>query len=183
MAKEQINNVPNPITLSRVIATPLIMWGVIAGTPLMGVMFAFILAAFTDFIDGFLARKLDQVTEFGRKFDIVADRILMIGTIAALIIRFTQDGSFTNSHYIQVALIMSREIIAAPFAIYGLINKKGIPEARDIGKLTTVLQAIAFPLLIVDVVYGTNDYSLYAALATSLVGLISGMYYIKDMHS
>src|SRR3989338_2127453 len=85
-AQENIWNVPNSLTLLRVILTFATMYCIFAQYSLAVVAILFAIGMVTDFLDGQIARRYKLETEFGRKFDIIADRFLLIGTAFALAI-------------------------------------------------------------------------------------------------
>ncbi len=183
MEKEKIHNIPNFLTLSRVIITFFVVYFIFAGYPIITIVSAFIIGMITDFLDGQTARRFNMVTEFGRKFDIIADRILMIATVFAIVIKFGFDGIINGWHLLQIAMILSREIISLPFILMSLLSRKfSIPDVKFIGKLTTFMQAIAFPLVLLNAFYyPEKNFSIYFAIVTSVVGIISGLTYIKDI--
>lgn len=78
--KEKILNLPNCITATRLLfMIPCITLGIAGNIPAAGLWF--ILAASTDGIDGFAARKLNQVTKFGAHFDAIVDKVIMLGVL------------------------------------------------------------------------------------------------------
>ena len=179
--EEKIFNIPNPITFSRVIITFIIIYIFIIGSSLIYVTLLFILGMLTDFLDGYFARRLNQVTEFGRQFDILADRFLFIATVSGLIITLLAKGLMNNLHLIQIFMVLSREIVAFPFALLALLWGKRIPDVRYIGKMTTVLQAVTFPMIILSVFNPLFNISIYLSVLTMIVGFFSGLYYLRDL--
>jgi len=180
MKKENIYNLPNLITLTRIFLTFFIVYGIISKIEITIVAAVFVMGMLTDFFDGQIARRWKLVTEFGRKFDMVADRFLMIGTALAFIISY--NGIMTQNHWIQVSLILSREILSAPFVLYSRIIKNGkIPHAKFIGKLTTFMQGVSFPLVIMGIFYEKFEFSIYLAIATGIIGILSGLQNVKDL--
>lgn len=179
MKKERIKNIPNTITLLRVIITLYIVYGAFNNFSLFHIAVAFCIGAITDFFDGVWARRFDCVTEFGRKFDMIADRFLMIITVLVVTFLLFSHDNFSNNHFYQILMIMSREIITAPFALIALIRQKKIPHAKLIGKTMTTLQGIAFPLVVVSV-YFYLPFVIYFSVLTGLVGIFSAAQYIKD---
>lgn len=174
--EENIYNIPNPITLSRIIISPFLIYLAFAGEPLWIIAMVFILAAFTDFLDGFLARKLKQETHLGRKLDIIADRILMISLVVTLFVYMNLNNFLNNKNIIFILLLMTREILCAPFFLIALVlGKRPLPHARFAGKLTTTFQGIGFPMVILNWNIGT-----YLAIATSVAGIFCFFYYIYD---
>ena len=178
---ENVWNIPNTLTFLRVLLTFVTIYLIFSGYDLKLVAAFFIVGMLTDFFDGQIARRFNQKTEFGRKFDMVADRFLMVGVVLGIIIDLILDGSLTRYYVLQIFLIMSREIIGLPIAIVAIASGKMIPHARFVGKLTTCLQGITFPLIILNIQYPIFGFSIYFSLITSIVGLISGFAYITDV--
>ena len=178
--KENIWNLPNTLTFSRVILTFVIMYLIFLETDVRIIAFVFIIAMVTDFFDGQIARRFNRTTEFGRKFDMISDRVLMFGTILAVLIEFGSNGYFDKYDFLQIFLIMSREIVTFPFAFIVMTAGKGIPKARFIGKLTTFMQGVSFPAIILGAFYHIFSFSIYLSIATGVIGVISAITYIKD---
>lgn len=180
--KENIYNIPDAITFLRVIITFYIIYGAFAGFSLIHIAIAFCIGAITDFFDGVWARKFKETTEFGRKFDIIADRFLMISTVAVVLFLLFSKDLLSNGHIIQILIIMSREIITAPFAVVALIQRKTLPHAKLLGKATTMLQGFAFPAVVLEIFYPIFSFSIYLVWITFIVGIFSAIQYIKDWY-
>jgi len=179
--KENIWNVPNLLTLFRIIITFIAVYLIFAGFDIVYIIVAFIIGMLTDFFDGLVARLFNLQTEFGRKFDMIADRILIAGVVLAIIIKFSLDGLLTESHYFQLIFMLLREILTTPVAFVTMAAGGGIPQVRFIGKATTTVQSITFPMILLSVFYEFFSFSLYFAIATGIVGFIASIYYIYDM--
>jgi len=177
ISSEKILNIPNPITMTRIVLSIILVCIVFKGVSLWTIAIVFAIAAFTDFLDGFLARKLDMVTNFGRKWDIIADRTLMISIIVTLIFYLIINNDLTSQKLMLMLLIMSREIISTPFFISSLFMKKGrpIPHVRWTGKLTTGLQGITFPMIVLG-----WQIAIYFVIITLVSGILSGCLYVYD---
>lgn len=180
---EKLLNVPNILTSLRVLITFIIIYVILVKFNFTAVVVLFIIGMLTDFFDGQIARKFKLKTEFGSKFDMIADRFLLIGTVASLIIVFILIGTETRIHMLQLLLIMTREIITFPFAIVALISQKPIPSARFVGKLTTFLQGFALPTILLSIHYPFFSFSLYLTGVTCFVGIISAITYIRDLNT
>ena len=127
-------NVPNVLTVVRILLVPVIVVGLLAETPngdaLAAVVFA--LAAFTDGLDGYIARSRGSVTTFGKVMDPVADKLLIAAALISLVSLNRVDA--------WVAMV----IIAREFAVSGLRVAAGqqgaVIPANRLGKAKTVLQ-------------------------------------------
>ncbi len=178
-----LSNVPNILTMSRIILTFVVIYLIFTEAKLISVVIVFAIAAITDFLDGQLARKFKWESEFGRKADMIADRFLWVGTALAFIVSYGLQGILGIKEGFQLLLMMSRELISAPFAIIALIGGKPIPQARLIAKWTTLLQGFALPSLILELQYPLWNYVTWPLCAViGVTGTISGVYYIYDIH-
>lgn len=135
-------NVPNALTVFRIVLIPLYLYIFFTPIPLH-TLIAFlilILAGITDIVDGYIARKYKLVTSFGTMMDPLADKLMMMAVISSLFL--------TERISIWAALFFfARDlgmIIAS--AIFHIRGKKTVP-ANAFGKITTVLFYIAFPLV------------------------------------
>lgn len=181
LGKVIAQNIPNFLSMSRIILTFVVIYLIVTDQSVVEIVFIFSLAAITDFLDGQLARRFKLVSEFGRKADVLADRFLWIGTAVTLLVVFGIEGKLHWFNGIQLMLIMSREIISMPFALIAFFSGKGIPHVRFVAKATTLLQGFALPALILSIVYPYFIYlSIPLAIACSITGFISAMYYIQD---
>ena len=162
-------NVPNVLTMLRILAVPVLVVALLDETPDGDVIAAivFALAAFSDGLDGYIARRRQQVTTFGKLMDPLADKLLVI---AALISLVSLD---------RLAAWVAMVIIAREFAVTGLRSvaaERGVViEASWLGKVKTALQIAAiFALIAFDPAPTWVDILLYLAVA---VTIISGVDY------
>ncbi|MBQ3502593.1 MAG: CDP-diacylglycerol--glycerol-3-phosphate 3-phosphatidyltransferase [Clostridia bacterium] len=140
-------NLPNKLTILRVIMIPLVMVFYMVDAIPYGKIIAltlFVVAAATDFLDGYIARKYNLVTDFGKFLDPIADKLL----VASVLFMIAIDGTIPNPWgVIVVALIMGRELIIDAFRL--IACTKGIVLAADIiGKAKTMVQCWTMPLCI-----------------------------------
>jgi len=178
---ENIWNVPNTLTLLRVIITFVTVYFIFAGYGVVTIVVLFAIGMLTDFFDGQIARRFNLTTKFGAKFDVVADRFLMGGVALAFIINYGLAGLLTRYHILQMLMIMTRELIALPVAIIALTSGKGIPNVRWIGKITTALQGFTFPAVVLSITYPIFNFSIYLSFITAIVGVVAGMTFIGDV--
>lgn len=177
-------NLPNAITLSRLAVTALtfvcLEWIADPAEPaaaLAWVAFAlFLLAAGTDFLDGYLARKLGMVTAFGRIADPFADKVLITGSLVVLL-RFPAATEVLTTWY--VVIVIAREFLVT--AIRGLVESSGRPFPADrLGKWKMVSQCWTTAALM-TLVAGTQMWHWAAVLGfwVSLVlTVLSGINYV-----
>jgi len=151
----------NFLTYSRILLTPLIIYLIINDYFLYaGIIFAY--CSFSDVADGKIARKYDLVSDHGNYMDPLADKILMIGALSALLFLDT-------IQFFPFIIIIGRDIVITLYRNY-LIAKNKPLETSKFGKLKTVFQhgMVLIILLInpsqltVDVIVNIN--AIYAAL-------------------
>ena len=135
-------NIPNALTIFRIFLVPVLVVIILTRfdeREILGVT-VFLLAALTDWLDGFLARRWQQITVFGKLIDPIADKIL----IAAAFISLIQTGTAPAW---MVVIIVGRE-----FALDGLrlvAQTQGVTiEASRLGKYKTASQIVCIVLLI-----------------------------------
>jgi CDP-diacylglycerol--glycerol-3-phosphate 3-phosphatidyltransferase len=173
--KEDIHNIPNLLTLTRVVLTVIILYLIFADFSFLPIVILFIAGMITDGLDGYIARKYKQTTEFGRKFDMIADRFLLLGTIIGIILYNTYSGYFNRFELLLIFLVLTREILCFPFAFVAFFSGRHLPKVRFVGKLTTTLQAFALPMILLK-----WDLAPYSVVITSIAGIIAGMTYVHD---
>lgn len=152
---------PNSVTMARFIMTPVAVWLVWVGNYAWGVPF-FLLTAFTDMLDGSMARTRGQITKWGIVFDPIADKLL-IGSM--LIILVIQKISF----YLGI-IIVSVETIVALAGLYSL-RRNTVFMANFLGKAKMNLQVAGLLFLIIAAWTGSPVLHSLATtiLATSVV--------------
>ncbi len=175
-------HIPNVLTISRIILTFVVVYFIFTRRHIVTIIVFFTLAALTDFLDGQLARRFNWTSEFGRQADMIADRFLWIGTALAFFVSY---GIFNQLHWwdgIQLLLIMTREVVSAPFALIAFFAGRPIPHARYIAKVTTFLQGFALPALILSTIYPVFLFlSWPISIAIAITGFISAMHYMNDI--
>ncbi len=148
-------NLPNRLTLLRLILSSLcvaaivfpisdgdILWRVIA-------VVLFSVASFTDFLDGHLARKHKLVTDFGKFMDPVADKILVLGTMLALLARYRRDGLFCRIFVWAVFALLLRELAVTSLRMVAAQKSGVVIAAAWVGKVKTVSQIVCVLMLLV----------------------------------
>jgi CDP-diacylglycerol--glycerol-3-phosphate 3-phosphatidyltransferase len=130
-------NTANKITLLRILLVPIFMALFMAGTPgyLLAAVIVFVVAAATDGIDGYIARRYNQITTFGKFVDPLADKML---TTAALLVLM----HFGRVSAWVVMIVMAREFVVAGIRLSAVSEGKVI-AASMWGKLKTVSQMVA----------------------------------------
>jgi len=163
-------NLPNLITVSRLLGLPFILYFLEDATVnhRLIALAIFLVASATDWLDGYLARRLDQVTEVGKFLDPLVDKLLVLAPLLSLI-------ALGEIPPWGVFLILARELGIAGWRVMG---QSSIPGANIWGKAKTVSQIGAIALLIAPL---GSDWKLTSEIAFWLavaLTLISGVIYV-----
>lgn len=139
-------NIPNILTSIRLIMIPILVG--IYYLPWDGryytCAFLFAIAAFTDWLDGYLARRLDQTSAFGAFFDPVADKV-MVSVALVLLVENYADPLMT----IASAVIVGREIVISALREWmAELGKRASVAVSYVGKLKTTMQMLAIFILL-----------------------------------
>ena len=169
--------VPNTLTVIRFLLIPFIVMNIFSGNYIMAFIL-FTLSAITDIADGFIARKFNLISNFGKLMDPLADKLTQICTIASLALI-----DIIPIWILVIVLLKELIMIAGASFLYG---KDVVVYSKWYGKLATVLfyVAIVFSLLINQFELGTLwtnlDLALfYLALFATVFSLAM---YIKDVY-
>lgn len=139
-------NIPNLLTMLRIWAIPAIVATFFFQHPAWAwaglVLFA--LAGITDYMDGYLARHLNQLSRFGRVLDPIADKLL----VGALLLMMAHTGRLGVYGIIPAVIIMCREILVSGLREFLAEIKVGCPVTR-LAKWKTACQMLALPVLMV----------------------------------
>lgn len=155
-------------------------------------MVLFIIAAVTDFLDGYLARKWNAVSVFGRVMDPFADKILVLGAFVMLAgpnFRLNESGAMLSGVAPwMVVVIIARELLIT--SLRGLCESRGINfSAMQAGKLKMIVQSVSVPLILLLAWLATAHPTInkddpllagvfWVAIATTLVTAISAAPYL-----
>ena len=140
-------NLPNLLTIGRIVAIPVICWLLAAGgTELRWIALAlYVFAAVTDWLDGYLARRMNLISPLGRMLDPIADKLLVL----ALLIVLAWDGSFGGLDLIPAVAIMMRETLVAGAREY--LGPKGIVlHVTMPAKWSRTVQFVAIAIVIAE---------------------------------
>lgn len=160
-------NTPNKLTVLRMILVPIFMVVYMLDSIPYHTYFAaaiFILASVTDWLDGYLARKNNLVTNFGKFMDPLADKLLVTGALLCLMER-------DIVAFWVVMIIIAREFIVSGLRLVA-VTKGIVIAAGSLGKLKTVTQLIAVTAAILALPPVLVDVLIYlSAFMTVLSGL------------
>ena len=143
--KIMLKKIPNILTVGRILIVPFFVlafylpgfYGDLTA------LILFIVASFTDFLDGMLARFLGEESKLGELLDPIADKII----VATALILLVMDGTIRNYEVIAAIIILTREILISGLREFLAKGKIKLPVS-NLAKLKTVLQMVAIALLL-----------------------------------
>ena len=169
-----LKHIPNILTILRFIFIPIILYFIFTGNYILGIVF-FTISGITDVLDGFIARKFNLVSNFGKLMDPLADKLTQIATLTSLVI--------TDIIPIWILIIvLAKEFIMIVGASF-LYGKDVVVYSKWYGKLATVLfyLAIVCSLLInqfhFNISFRIDLYLYYFAILATIFSLV--MYAIQ----
>jgi len=166
----QILNLPNILTMGRIAAIPLMAAILLSPSQSAGFWAAavFALASITDWLDGYLARRMGIVTVFGKFLDPIADKLIVMAALI-MILPFDRVPAW------MVLVILGREIIIT--GLRGIASSEGIViQASELGKFKTIFQIVAILGLVLH-----YDYNWFFGISHPLLTVNMhnvGMFYL-----
>ena len=177
-----IRTVPNFLTILRIALIPFIVVLYLGGASGLWVATVFLLTSGTDWLDGFLARRMNQISPFGEFLDPVADKLM----IAVVLVMLVSDQQVLNTALnpaifaVVTAIIIGREIaISALREWMAEIGSRTRVAVNQLGRVKTTVQIIAITLLLyrqdlwLMPVFRVGEILLYVAALLTLWSMIS----------
>ena len=173
-------SLPNLLTLSRIVAVPFLvalLWvpGVVTYASAF-VLYALI--GFTDYLDGYLARKMGTSSKLGAFLDPVADKIL----VAAVLLMLVARGAIEGWHVVAALAILLREIMVSGLREYLAGSQVSVPVSK-LAKWKTTFQMVALGALILAVALPAMPWVLWIGLGSlwlaAVLTLVTGWDYLR----
>lgn len=159
--RKRIFTLPNLLSLFRLALIPIIIYAYVVRRDHLQTLFLLTLSGVTDVADGIIARKWNMVSDFGKAFDPVADKLTQMAVLFCLISRFPY-------MLLPLALMVVKESASAVIALLSIRHTGVVKGAAWHGKLTTVLLYFSMALHVIW-------YDLPRAVSLTLVGICMSM--------
>jgi CDP-diacylglycerol--glycerol-3-phosphate 3-phosphatidyltransferase len=175
-------NIANTITSVRIILIPImaLLFFLHSDGPKYYVTFIFIIAAISDYLDGYLARKMNQVSKLGKFLDPVADKLLVI---TSLLLILNENNNLII--FIPICIIVLREMIVSALREWVLLESFSKPlDVNKYGKFKTLFQMLSIGFLLFNgTVFTISTYmiGLYGIYIAAFLSLVSMIIYLKDV--
>ncbi len=161
-----MKNIPNLLTLMRLLCVPLFVYCYF-NISLHVALGVFLIASFTDFLDGYLARKYKVESTFGTVFDPLADKLLLISALVCLYV----------SHFIPLwvlTIILIKEVFMIIAGIIFYFKPEQVILPSDwLGKIATVVFTASITLVLLLPENRAVQYLLFIAVILKMISLIS----------
>jgi len=173
-------SLPNFLSYARIILIPLFIY-LIATQELFYGLLVFIIASLTDFFDGWLARKLNQESEFGKFIDPIADKCLVICSLMAIVVL---DPYMKGYDSWMIVIIISRDILITVMRWFAIKRGKSLRTSK-FGKFKTAFQMLS--IVIIITIYMERKFNLFNThesvpywimLAVTIMTALSGFRYL-----
>ncbi len=171
----RLKTAANGVTVARLAATPVLVVIILRATPSWGAVCFWTVLAFSDFADGWLARRRGPSAS-GAFLDPLADKFLVLGALAAMV-------SLGKVTFLPVALLAGREVVITAYRV--LVAKRGVSvPARKVAKLKTLVEFFTVALLLLPVAWSSRLTFSHAALWLAVaLAWASAAQYLLDSRS
>ncbi len=133
--KQKIFNAPNALTLLRLLLIP-VYWVLMMGrNDEMSALLVFVIASLTDLLDGYIARKYNLITDFGKLFDPLADKLMVLSVLLTLVLKGIAP--------LAVMLILLVKELIMMIGGYLMLRRKVVVYSRPIGKTAQFVIVLA----------------------------------------
>ncbi|QSB12598.1 CDP-alcohol phosphatidyltransferase family protein [Natronosporangium hydrolyticum] len=178
---DRLLTIPNVISVLRLLGVPLFLYLLLVAERDVAALVVLIVGGGTDWLDGWVARRLGQVSRFGAMLDPVADRLYILATLGAFTWREIIPWQFT------VALLLRELMLTVGLALLRRAGYGPVP-VHYLGKTATFLLLAAFPVLLLAVaVPGSAAWADPVGWALAWWGLglywVAGVFYVGQMVS
>ena len=168
-------NIPNFITLGRIILVPVVVWAITSGE-MLAAFFLFLAAGISDAVDGFLAKRFHMASELGAYLDPLADKALIVSIYVSLGIAVALPISL-------VILVVSRDImIISGFMLAWLVGRPMPVRPLPVSKANTVAQIFLATLVLAEQGFGFTllPLSILAVVLVAILTLLSIAFYLAE---
>jgi cardiolipin synthase len=166
-------NLPNALTLLRLLLIPVFLY-LMVHDQLMAAMSIFIIASVTDVLDGWIARKYNLITDFGKLFDPLADKLMVLSCMLVLAYKDIAPWS-------AIIILLIKEFLMVLGGLL-LLRKKIVVHSRPIGKLSQLITVVALVLCFFHAEFSTWEkpihlWTLWTGVALGIVSLFHYAWY------
>ncbi len=160
--QKKILTIPNILSFFRLCLIPVIVWLYIGKKDYLLTLLVLLLSALTDIVDGIIARKFNMISDFGKAFDPVADKLTQMSMLFCLISRF----SYMT---IPLVLLIIKEVSTAITSLISIKRTNTVKGAVWHGKLTTVA---LYSMMAIHLIWYNIPYTVSLILVGVCIGIM-----------
>lgn len=164
---DRIWTIPNAISFLRLLTVPVFFWLLVSGN-FTWALVVLLFATSSDFIDGLIARRFNQITRLGMYLDPISDRLFIAASVLALVIRDMIPIAL-------VAAIIARDLLLLAVFLARRLRIQDAPRVTFVGKTGTFVLFLAFPVIVLGAVW--PDVALPLELIGWVLGAVGGVIY------
>jgi len=169
---DRIWTVPNAISFIRLVMVPVFLWLLVTRQD-AAALTVLIIATTSDFIDGMIARKFNQVTRLGMYLDPLSDRLFIAASVIGLAVR----GLIPLP---LLAIVLARDVVLLTVVLYRRLRIADFPRVTFVGKTATFILFIAFPVVVLGTVW--TDAPMPLEFIGWLLGAVgAGIYWVAGL--
>jgi len=146
----RVINIPNALTLGRILLTPVIVYFILMGQPMQALVFMAV-AGLTDMLDGAIAKHFNMRTTVGAYLDPLADKLMLVSCIVCLF--YVHEVPL----FLFLAVVFRDAIIIGGAALYELVTRRLTMEPTFLSKATTTVQIFYVLLVLLHMAYGFSE--------------------------
>lgn len=145
---DRVFTIPNVLSMARLVGVPIFLWLILVPQADGWAVALLVVSGITDYLDGYLARRLNQISRLGQLLDPIADRLYILAILVGLLVR-------DIIPWWLVALLIGRDVVMV--VVLWLLKRVGIVglPVHFIGKAATFCLLYAFPLILLGAQEGT----------------------------
>jgi cardiolipin synthase len=170
-------NIPNLITLGRIILVPVVFWLLLLGET-QAAFLLFVIAGISDAVDGFLAKRFGWTTELGAYLDPLADKLLIVSIFVALGVKSALPS------WLVIAVVSRDILIVAGVVLSWLLDRPMRIKPAVVSKVNTLSQIVLAGTVLADDGFGLGLEALRVALVwiTGALTIASLLTYLRTWH-
>lgn len=172
LKKDQVITIPNILSFFRIALIPLIIYLYCFASSPLGALIVIVISGISDVVDGFIARKFNMITDFGKMIDPVADKLTQLAVLISLLSRFPW-------MLLPICIMALKEITSFVIRIFVFNKSEEVHSARWHGKLNTV---ILYAIMCLHIIWYEIDITIstICILVSSSLMILSFILYTID---
>ena len=178
-----MSKLPNILTISRIVLLPVLIILIFSDSNLINFLsiVLFIVMSITDYLDGLIARKTKNTSNFGKMLDPIADKLFVV----LILITFISDSMLLGIHLIPAYLIIAREIFISGLREYASSDDNKEIPVSNLGKYKTAAQMSGLFLILLADVYSSllliNNFGIALLWIAMIASVYSGYQYYRKI--